>query len=171
MSEQELVLLGLLKESPKHGYEIKKNIKEMLGLFAGLELKSIYYPLSIYEKKGLLVKRSAREGKRPSRIIYALTPKGEARFQDLLQKNLLDFKRPRFSLDLSLYFLPYLSPSITKRKLRARVQVLEKLSVSLGGMVSAAKEKGAHRLELILEHNQQMVDTERQFLLRLIKTL
>jgi len=26
----ELLLLGLLKESPKHGYEIKKRIKEIL---------------------------------------------------------------------------------------------------------------------------------------------
>ena len=43
--EQELLLLGLLKESPKHGYEIKKKIKEMLSLFAGVDLKSIYYPL------------------------------------------------------------------------------------------------------------------------------
>ena len=29
MIEQELILLGLLKESPKHGYEIKKKIKEI----------------------------------------------------------------------------------------------------------------------------------------------
>jgi DNA-binding PadR family transcriptional regulator len=42
MIEQELLFLGLLKEGSKHGYEIKKRIKEILSLFAGLEIKSIY---------------------------------------------------------------------------------------------------------------------------------
>jgi DNA-binding PadR family transcriptional regulator len=48
--------LGLLKESPKHGYEIKKKIKEILSLFAGVDLKSIYYPLRILEKKSTHVR-------------------------------------------------------------------------------------------------------------------
>ncbi len=51
MLEQELILLGLLKDQPKHGYEIKKEIKEILSLFAGVDLKSIYYPLGRLEKK------------------------------------------------------------------------------------------------------------------------
>ena len=50
MIEHELLFLGLLKESPKHGYDIKLKIKEILSLFAGVELKSIYYPLRILEK-------------------------------------------------------------------------------------------------------------------------
>ena len=52
MIEHELLLLGLLKESPKHGYEIKTRIQEILSLFAGLQLKSIYYPLNILEQIG-----------------------------------------------------------------------------------------------------------------------
>lgn len=50
MIEQELLLLGLLREGPKHGYEIKLKIKEILFLFAGIDIKSIYYPLKVLEK-------------------------------------------------------------------------------------------------------------------------
>ena len=108
MIEQELLLLGLLKESPKHGYEIKTKIKEILSLFAGVELKSIYYPLSVLEKNGLLEKRAGKEGRRPQRFVYELTNRGEARFEELLNKSFLDLKRPQFSLDLSLYFLRFI---------------------------------------------------------------
>ena len=61
MIEQELLFLGLLKEGAKHGYEIKKRIKEILSLFAGLEIKSIYYPLRVLEKRGLVVKRIIKQ--------------------------------------------------------------------------------------------------------------
>ena len=120
MIEHELLLLGLLRENPKHGYDIKIKIQEILSLFAGVQLSSIYYPLRILEKKGLLARRATKSGRRPQRFVYTLTPKGKARFNALLTKSLLNFKRPQFSLDLSLYFLHYLKPEIARRRLRAR---------------------------------------------------
>lgn len=170
MIEQELILLGLLKESPKHGYEIKKKIKEILSLFAGVDLKSIYYPLRVLEKKNMVTKRITRPGRHPQRLVYTLTQKGETRFKELLNRSLLNFKRPQFSLDLSLYFLNYIKPDIVKRRLRARTRVLWRLSRSLRQMISLLKKKGSSSLVYILEHNLQMVETESKFLSRLIKT-
>ena len=171
MIEQELILLGLLKESPKHGYEIKKKIKEILSLFAGVDLKSIYYPLRILEKKNLVTKKISKPGRHPQRLVYALTPKGESRFKELLTKSLLNFKRPQFSLDLSLYFLNYMKPDIVKRRLRARMLILAKLSKGLRQMVNSLRKKKPYSLAYILEHNLEMVETEYKFLSRLIKTL
>jgi len=169
MIGHELILLGLLKESPKHGYDVKKKIKEILSLFAGIHLKSVYYPLAVLEKKGFLAKRINKEGRRPRRFVYELTPKGEERFKKLLRESFLNFKRPEFSLDLSLYFLNYMPPEIAKRRLRARTQVLKNLSASLTQMLkSLDKKKG---LSFILEHNLQMVQTEYRFLTNLISTL
>jgi len=171
MIEHELILLGLLKESPKHGYEIKKKIKDIFSLFAGVDLKSIYYPLRILEKKNLVTKKIIKSGKRPQRLVYALTPKGENRFKELLTKSLLNFKRPQFSLDLSLYFLDYMKPDFVKRRLRARTVVLVKLSQSLRQMVNSLGKKKPSSLAYILEHDLQMVETESKFLSTLIKTL
>ncbi len=171
MIEQELIFLGLLKESPKHGYEIKKKIKEILSLFAGVDLKSIYYPLRVLEQRGLVVKRIDKQGKRPERFVYELTPKGRNRFQELLSKSFLNFKRPQFSLDLSLYFLRYINPRIAKRRLRARMLILQRLSRDLDQMANGFKKKKDASLAHILEHNLQMVKTESQFLTCLTKTL
>lgn len=171
MIEQELLFLGLLKESPKHGYEIKKKIKEILSLFAGINLKSIYYPLAVLEKKGLLEKQTTKAGRRPQRFVYHLTSKGEERFQALLTQSFLDFKRPQFSLDLSLYFLPFIKPQISRRRLRGRMRVLKGISKGLRQMVEAMEKKRRTSLVYILEHDLQMVDTELKFLANLIKNL
>ena len=170
MIEHELLFLGLLKESPKHGYDIKLKIKEILSLFAGVELKSIYYPLRILEKQGLVVKRVNRQGRRPQRFVYALTAKGETRLQELLNKSFLDFKRPQFSLDLSLYFLNYIKPSVVRRRLRARQQILKKIASGLDQMAKVQRSKNS-ALARILEHNLQMVRTESVFLSELLKSL
>jgi len=171
MIEQELILLGLLKEGPKHGYQIKKEIKDILFLFAGTDLKSIYYPLRVLEKRNLLVKRTIKSGRHPVRYVYELTPKGEARFSSLLTRSFLDFKRPQFSLDLSLYFLNYIKPKIAKHKLRARMLILSKLSKDMKQTIDDLKKRGLVSLAYILEHNLQMVQGESQFLYRLISKI
>ncbi|MFH1889023.1 MAG: PadR family transcriptional regulator [Candidatus Omnitrophota bacterium] len=171
MMGHELILLGLLKESPKHGYEIKKKIGKILSLFAGVDLKSIYYPLRIMEKEGLVTKKISKAGRRPQRLTYALTRKGKDRFSQLLTKSLLDFKRPQFSLDLSLYFLDYMNPHIAKRRLCARTVVLVRLAEGLKQTLASLRKKDPPSLTYILEHNLQMVETEHKFLIRLINTL
>ena len=171
MIEHELVLLGLLKEGPRHGYDIKKHIKEMLSLFAGVDPSSIYYPLRVLEKRGMVIKSTNRSGKRPQRLIYELTPKGRERFDKLLARSFLDFKRPQFSLDLSLYFLGHMPAKVAKRRLKARLSVLEKLSVKLSALVGSLKKKRNPSSARILEHNLQMVETEVRFLSSLIESL
>jgi DNA-binding PadR family transcriptional regulator len=170
MIEQELLFLGLLKEGHKHGYEIKKRIREILSLFAGLELKSIYYPLRVLEKRGLVVKKLVEQPNRPKRFIYSLTDQGDARFNNLLLKSFLDFKRPRFSLDISLYFSRYVKPRVLKRRVHARIRLLERISRGLTKMIRSLKNnKSPSYLWLILEHNLEMLNTEICFLERLIK--
>ncbi|MFH0738826.1 MAG: PadR family transcriptional regulator [Candidatus Omnitrophota bacterium] len=171
MIGHELILLGLLKESPKHGYEIKKKIKNILALFAGIDLKSIYYPLRVLEKKGMVEKHVSKEGRRPKRFVYTLTSKGQNRFQELLSKSFLNFNRPQFSLDLSLYFLDDIESAIAKRRLRARTQVLKTLSATLAKTINSLRLKKSSSLVRILEHDLQMIEAESRFLSSLIKTL
>lgn len=173
MIEQELIFLGLLKESPRHGYEIKKKIKEILSLFAGVNLKSIYYPLRVLERQGFVVKKAAKSGRRPVRFVYELTPKGEKRFDELLSRSLLNFKRPQFSLDLSLYFLHYIDPKSARRRLRGRIFILKKITDSIERMLKGNrhKKKLASSLARICEHNIKMLEAEAEFLVKLIKTL
>ena len=169
MIEQEFLLLGMLKESPKHGYEIKKKAREIISLFSGVDLKSIYYPLGVLEEKGLVAKHSGKAGRWPQRFVYSLTAKGESRFQELLSQSFLDFKRPQFSLDLSLYFLTYMRPELVRRRLRARIMILGKLLKNLRQAKKSLEQKKPNSLVRILEHDLQMVETEHRFLSNLVK--
>lgn len=171
MIDQELILLGLLRQSPKHGYEIKVKIREILSLFAGIQLKSIYYPLKILEKKGLLTKRVTKQGKRPPRLVYCLTPKGKERFEMLLNKNLLDFKRPQFTLDLSLYFLGFMQPAQARRRLKKRLEILDKISSGIEKMFNSPELKKSLSLLRIMEHNLCLLRAESAFLSSLIKKI
>ncbi len=171
MIDQELILLGLLRQSPKHGYEIKVKVREILSLFAGVELKSIYYPLKILEKKGLLVKSAVKKGKRPLRFVYCLTPRGKKRFEMLLNKNLLDFKRPQFTLDLSLYFLGFMKPVQARRRLKKRLEILDKILSGIKRMSNSGQLKHSLPLQRIMEHNLCLLRAEAAFLSSLLKKI
>ncbi|PIQ90709.1 MAG: PadR family transcriptional regulator [Candidatus Omnitrophica bacterium CG11_big_fil_rev_8_21_14_0_20_41_12] len=171
MIEQELLLLGLLRQAPKHGYEIKVKVREILSLFAGVELKSIYYPLKVLEKKGFLSKQAAKHGRRPECFVYCLTPKGKERFEMLLSKNLLDFKRPQFTLDLSLYFLSYLPANLAHRRLAARLSILNKISSSIQTLLRSKDLRNSIPHSQILEHNLCLLKAEALFLKGLLKKI
>ena len=171
MIEQELILLGLLRQSPKHGYEIKVKVREILSLFAGIELKSVYYPLKVLEKKGLLTKRTDKKGSRPERFVYCLTDKGKVRFEMLLNKNLLDFKRPQFTLDLSLYFLNFLKPALARRRLEKRLEILRKISHGIEEMLNSPELKKSISLCRIMEHNLCLLSAESAFLCSLLNKI
>ena len=171
MISQELILLGLLRQSPKHGYEIKVKVREILSLFAGVQLKSIYYPLKILEKKGLLTKQANKLGRRPERFVYCLTLKGKERFQLLLSKNLHNFKRPQFTLDLSLYFLSYLPANLARRRLAARLSILKKISLGIQKLLNSKDLKDSLPNFRILEHNLCLLRAESAFLSSLLNKI
>lgn len=50
----ELAVLGLLKEQPLHGYELKKRLGEMLGAFWGVSFGSLYPALRRLERAGAI---------------------------------------------------------------------------------------------------------------------
>lgn len=174
MIEHELLFLGLLRESPKHGYEIKRKIKEIVSLFFGVNVKSVYYPLAVLERQGMVTKRTTQSGKRPQRLVYELTEKGTERFHQLLDHSFLDFTRPQFSLDVSLYFLDQTSPETARRRLRGRIFILKRIAKGLKRLMretEAKKKKPSAALFLILEHNLKMLEAEATFLAKLIESL
>ncbi len=170
MIEHELLFLGLLKEGPKHGYEIKRLIEEELFPFVGLKIKSIYYPLKKMEKLGLIKKDVGREGKWPEKYVYSLTPKGDKIFDHLITESFLSIERPYFNIDLSLYFLPYVEKKIAKRQLRGRILFLRRIRRDLQGLQKTMKTSQKH-VNVILDHDLDLVEAEIRSIGRLMETL
>lgn len=170
-SIQKLVILGLLKEGPKHGYSIKNEINKIRNIFASWENKSIYYPLRMMEKDGLLTKITGRSGKRPEKYVYRLTPEGEKEFQQLLDKSFLSVHRPTFDIDVALLFLPYIKPRQIKHSLNLRERILKRIEKNMKKMVDSPQNKlNSHHLAII-EHNLDLIRTEIKFLTRLSNTI
>ncbi len=170
MIEHELLFLGLLKDGPKHGYEIKRLIEEELFPFVGLKIKSIYYPLKKMETLGLIKKDIGREGRWPEKYVYSLTPKGDKIFDHLITESFLSIERPYFNIDLSLYFLPYVEKKIAKRQLRGRILFLRRIRRQLGVLQKTMKTSQKH-MNVILDHDLDLVEAEIRSIGRLMETL
>ena len=170
MIEHELLFLGLLKNGPKHGYEIKRQIEEELFPFVGLKIKSIYYPLNKMEKLGLIKKDVGREGKWPEKFVYSLTSKGDKIFDHLITESFLSIERPYFNIDLSLYFLHYVDKKIAQRQLRGRLLFLGRIKRQLDRLKKSMKNAQKH-LQIILDHDLDLVEAEIKSIARLVDSL
>lgn len=116
----ELAILGLLKERPMHGYELRKQLAQRLGLFWTVSFGSLYPTLKKLEVRGVVEKVANDAEERPRRKQeYRITAAGEADFIELLEE--LDantLEEEKFSLRLT--FFRYLRPEIRLRLLERR---------------------------------------------------
>lgn len=100
-----LVILGLLKEQPLYGYELKQIIEERMGDWTDIAFGSIYYALDKLSDEGFIEKLATeKEGNRPSREIYQITAEGKQEFQRLLRDTWTTIEPQHFRLDVGLYF-------------------------------------------------------------------
>lgn len=104
----ELAILGLLHESPMHGYELRKRLLALLGAIrAAFSYGSLYPTLKRMRQRGLIVEEAPVEGTaekggavksaaakgnaekpllsgRRARKVYRLTPEGKEHFAQLM---------------------------------------------------------------------------------------
>src|SRR4029078_5301367 len=83
----ELAVLGLLLESPMHGYELRKRLTGLLGAFRAFSYGSLYPALRRMQLEGLIVEEAAPAGtlmQRRARRVYRLTDTGKQRFAELV---------------------------------------------------------------------------------------
>jgi len=82
--EVKFVILRLLKEKPRHGYEVIKGIEEKFGGYYSPSAGTVYPTLQLLEDEGY-VRAVETDGKK----VYHITPEGEAYLEthrDLLEE-------------------------------------------------------------------------------------
>ncbi len=85
----EFAVLGLLHETPLHGYELRKRLNATLGAFRAFSYGSLYPCLKGLLAAGLVTEQAQlpeTTGKR-SRIVYQLTAEGKEHFAELLDES------------------------------------------------------------------------------------
>ncbi|HXV94764.1 MAG TPA: PadR family transcriptional regulator [Pseudonocardia sp.] len=86
----ELAILGLLYETPLHGYELRKQLSVRLGGFRVFSYGSLYPALRRLTRAGLIVddgdgsRAEAGAWSRRGRKVYRITAEGKERFAELL---------------------------------------------------------------------------------------
>jgi len=94
----ELAILGLLHESPLHGYELRKRLNAVLGAFRALSYGTLYPCLRDLVERGWIAESTSAEnlpeasgatasGSRRARIVYEFTAEGKEHFQSLLAQS------------------------------------------------------------------------------------
>src|SRR5579862_1166465 len=120
----ELAVLALLREAPMHPYQMQKLLRtrhkdELLALKRG----SLYHAINRLERAQLIeIVHTAREGKRPERTTYSITPTGKKELTCRLQR-MIDTPRTESSdLMAALSFLPFLTVADALKRLEERTR-------------------------------------------------
>lgn len=128
MNRYDLVLLGLIKEKERSGYDIMTEIKNReLDRWAKISTSTIYSRLSRLERNGSIEGHSERDGNRPERTVYRILDKGTEVLKREVLRHLTGFNDdPR---TLGYAFLYAVAPSETARVLEVHEKkLLEELA-------------------------------------------
>lgn len=193
----ELAILGLLETQSLHGYEIRKRLKDDLGLLSNVSFGSLYPALGRLEHQGaveavedpdrgdsqvpmtgsLSGERAALRGRRTSagrsrrgRKVYRITDEGRRQFADLLDCERDAGPDDARSFGLRLAFARYLPP-------QARLRLLERRRAQLAQRLAEGRAAGAtarDRLDIyarsLIEHATDSTERDISWLDRLIDT-
>ena len=154
----ELAILGLLHETPMHGYELRKQLTAKLGAFrAAISYGSLYPTLRRMQSAGWITEESAAAApagevplltKRRSRVVYKITAEGKERFQELLgSAGPETYDDPGFGVHFA--FFARTDQATRLRILEGRRRRVEERREGLRDVLSRAAERlDAYTLEL-----------------------
>ena len=176
----ELAILGLLHESPLHGYELRKRLNAVLGAFRVLSYGTLYPCLRELVKRGWIAEDPASKnlpgslgatgsGSRRARIVYELTAEGLSQFQSMLsQSGPAAWEDDTFNVHFSFF---------ARTESDVRLRILEgrrsRLEERLDAYRSAAAQR-RERLDLytteLQRHGLESAEREVRWLSELIET-
>src|SRR5262245_28517519 len=108
-----LILLGLLRQGPLSGYDLHRIVRAHGELYTDLKKGNVYYLLDRLAVDGYLKVEVApgAGGPRGERLLYSLTDRGAARFEELLRAVLRSYDTVHTGVDVAIVFLAQLPRS------------------------------------------------------------
>ena len=105
MNRYDLVLLGLILEKERSGYDIITEIRDReLDRWANLSTSTVYNRLTTLEKNEWIVGRTERDGNRPERMVFNITEKGREVLRKEVLKHLTGFNDDPRTLGFAFLF-------------------------------------------------------------------
>ncbi|GAA2610879.1 PadR family transcriptional regulator [Streptomyces axinellae] len=178
----EFAVLGLLRESPMHGYELRKRLNTSLGVFRAFSYGSLYPCLKSLVHSGYLVEETAGRPQaqpaltqaaplagRRAKIVYRLTAEGKEHFEDLLSQTGPDaWEDEHFGVRFA--FFGQTSRDVRMRVLEGRRSRLEERLAKMRASLARTRERlDDYTLEL-QRHGMESVEREVRWLNELIES-
>jgi DNA-binding PadR family transcriptional regulator len=172
----EFAVLGLLHESPMHGYELRKRLNAALGVFRALSYGTLYPCLRGLLDQGLIAETKDKDdrtagtaGSRRARIVYELTADGKEHFQELAkQAGPTAWEDDTF--DVHFAFFARTEAEVRLRILEGRRSRLEERLEN----IRTSSAKGRERLDsyttALQQHGEDAAEREVRWLNELIAT-
>lgn len=176
----ELAILGLLHESPLHGYELRKRLNAVLGAFRVLSYGTLYPCLRGLVTRGWIVEDTAAtlprslnaaagSGSRRARIVYELTDEGLAQFQSMLsQSGPAAWEDDTFNVHFS--FFARTESDVRLRILEGRRSRLEERLDAYRSAAAQRRERLDHYTTELQRHGLESAEREVRWLSELIET-
>ncbi|MFC9228166.1 PadR family transcriptional regulator [Streptomyces decoyicus] len=174
----EFAVLGLLRESPMHGYELRKRLNTSLGVFRAFSYGTLYPCLKALVASGWLIEETdgapedvppaALTGRR-AKIVYRLTAAGKEHFEELLAHSGPDaWEDEHFGVRFA--FFGQTSRDVRMRVLEGRRSRLEERLERMRTSLARSRERlDDYTLEL-QRHGMESVEREVRWLNELIES-
>ena len=75
------IILGMLRKKPKSGYDLKKELENVIQYFWEADISRIYRSLGEMKKKGWVVFETVIQEDSPNKKVYSLTKEGRKELQ------------------------------------------------------------------------------------------
>ena len=175
----EFAILGLLHQSPMHGYELRKQLSVVLGGLRSISYGSLYPALKRMHAAGLVTTDepdrhallpadapplTGRRGK----VVYTITAEGKERFHELVCQTGPEAYDDESQFGVHLAFFRHTAADVRMRILEGRRRTLERQQERLTDSLRRTQEKlDRYTLEL-QRHGLDSVDREVRWLTELI---
>jgi DNA-binding PadR family transcriptional regulator len=167
----ELAVLGLLHESPLHGYELSKRLKGVLGPLRAISYGSLYPCLNALQDGGLITTDDSASESGPGRRkkhVYKLTAEGKERLQEqLAEGGPSAWDDEAFGVRFA--FFAQTDADVRLRILEGRRSRLEERQETASTSMGAREKLDRYTLEL-QRHGLESVEREVRWLNELIAT-
>jgi DNA-binding PadR family transcriptional regulator len=168
----DLAVLGLLHESPLHGYELSKRLKAVLGPLRAISYGSLYPCLSELQRSGYITTDDSASETGPGRRkknVYKLTAEGKERLQEqLAEGGPAAWDDEAFGVRFA--FFSQTDADVRLRILEGRRSRLEERKAKASTPITTTREKvDRYTLELY-RHGLESVEREVRWLNELIAT-
>jgi DNA-binding PadR family transcriptional regulator len=175
----EFAILGLLQQSPMHGYELRKELTQVLGGLRSISFGSLYPALKRLHAAGWITTCEPGPGaplpadappltSRRGKVVYTITAEGKERFHELVSQTGPEAYDDGGLFGVRLAFFRHTAADARLRILEGRRRTVERQREGLRSSLARTRERlDRYTLEL-QRHGLDSVDREVRWLSELI---